>query len=117
MWNDGLFKHCEQNQCGVSRIPVYFTDGWGWFGKGQRALKPCDERWWHDSQAPLPRSLRTLFTWHARLGQYDAACLGPGTLVAAVTRRIDELLGYGLEMRGRDLFAGPALTTREIDNR
>lgn len=115
MWNDALFKICAaKTHCGINRIPVYFNDGWNWFGKGQRAMKACQngQRWFGPGNV-LPVTLRTLWTWHPRLVQYDDACVDRtgNTIVGAVRRRVDELLRYGLDLNGRDLFPGPSVTS------
>ncbi len=111
MWNDALFKICaSETYCGMSRIPICFNDGWTFLGEGQRALKPCQpQQRWFDSGNQLPATLRTLWTWHARLGQYSDSCVDrtAKTIIGAVRRRIDELLHHGLDMNGRDLFPGP----------
>jgi hypothetical protein len=76
-------------------------------------MRPCEanQEWW-SSMKPLPVTLRTLWTWHPRLGHYDDSCVdrNRNTLIAAVMRRIDQLLSFGLDMNGRDLYPGPILT-------
>ncbi|KAH8731863.1 nucleotide-sugar transporter-domain-containing protein [Phaeosphaeriaceae sp. PMI808] len=115
MWNDALFKICaSQTHCGFSRIPIYFNDGWTWLGEGQRALRPCEpQQQWFGSGNQLPVTLRTLWSWHPRLGQYSDSCVDRTgkTIIGAVRRRIDELLHHGLDMNGRDLFPGPSVTS------
>jgi len=112
LWNDGLFKICAaQANCGIGRLPIIFNDGWCWLDQGQEAMKPCEAaEESFGTGSPLPMTARTLFTWNARFSQYPDTCVDSSkrTITGAVRRRVNELLAQGLDMRGRDLFPGPA---------
>jgi hypothetical protein len=112
LWNDALMQICAARaNCGVGRLPIMFNDGWVFLGQGQPAMRPCEQgQLTFGTGGLLCPTLRTLFTWHARFGQYDDACIDPlgETVAGAVRRRIYELLAGGLDMNGRDLFPGPA---------
>jgi hypothetical protein len=112
LWNDGLFKTCAtQANCGISRLPAFYNDGFCWFGKGQLAMLPCEANAdiYTPGSQPVPATMHTVFTWHPRWGHYNDGCVDPKrpSLTGAVRRRIYELLDLGLELGGRDLFPGP----------
>jgi hypothetical protein len=115
LYNDGVFKTCElKTHCGVNRHPIAFTDGVYFGAEGQPSTKPCDDGELYLKGSELPATLHGLWTWHARLGQRGDECVEVGrpTLIAAVRRRILELLDRGLAMRGRDILPGPGFVSR-----
>jgi hypothetical protein len=111
LWNDGLFKACvHKHHCGVARFPVFFTDGYMDVSTGQEDMRPCDPNKDNfGAGQPVPPTLRSVFTWHARFDKFDDACVDTArpTLAGAVRRQIDALLAGGLDMNGRALFGGP----------
>jgi hypothetical protein len=114
LWNDALYQACErQGECGLGRVPIWFNDGWGWSGNGQAAMYPCNDDGWLPG-IEIPVTMRTLWTWHARLGQYDAECVNVtrNTLIGSFRRRVNHLLSEGLDMNGRDLYPGTAFVGR-----
>lgn len=118
LYNDGLFKMCkyEPFNCGLAKIPVDYTDGYVWTLKGQEKLKPCGkgEEDKYAPGTPIPLGLRRLWAWHNRMGHRKDSCVDieSSTLIAAVRRRIKEVLAQGLKMEGRDLFPGPTTLSR-----
>lgn len=113
LWNDGLLKVCaEKANCGISRLAAIFTDGHSFVGPGQDGLQSCDKD--KDIYMPgdtLPKTFRTLWTWHNRAGHDPDECVDikKNSMIGAVRRRIRELLDQGLDMGGRDLFPGPGV--------
>lgn len=113
LYNDGLMKYCAlKSHCGLSRLSVVFTDGFCWLGEGQSGMMPCDKDVYKKG-VELPKTLRTLWTWHGRIGHEKDDCVDikKNYLVSAIRRRIYEVLETGLDMRGRDLFPGPAVVS------
>jgi hypothetical protein len=110
LWNDGLFETCAtKGDCGVAKFPEIYTDGYCWLDKGQDAMLPCAPGADHyEPGKPLPNTLRTLFSWHARFGKFEDECVqvNKPSLAGAVRRQIQEILAEGLDMGGRSLFPG-----------
>jgi hypothetical protein len=115
LWNEGIAKGCEFNwACGISRVPITYTDGFKYTEKPQEGMGPCEDgEETYFKGARLPLKLYSLFTWHARFAKYDDACVEAErpTITGAVRRRINELLDGGLDMGGRDLFPGPLFSS------
>jgi hypothetical protein len=115
LYNDGLMKYCAlKSNCGLSRFSVIFTDGFCWLGEGQDGMKPCEQgEDIYEKGMDLPKTLRTLWTWHGRMGHENDECVdvGKNYLVGAIRRRINEVLKTGLVMGGRDLFPGPVVAS------
>jgi len=111
LWNDGLLKTCDQKlKCGISRIPVFYTDGFAHVdSNSQVKMRPCEPDDDYSTGKKLPKTLYTIFTWHARVAKFPDECVDMSgkTIAGAVRRRIRQLLDRGLEMGGRDLFPGP----------
>ncbi|GAO51596.1 hypothetical protein G7K_5695-t1 [Saitoella complicata NRRL Y-17804] len=113
LYNDGLFKICQKlENCGVNRHPIMFTDGRYFTGPNQEATEACpsfESGQEVEQGKPLPASLHGLWTWHNRLGARKDDCLNEDadTLAMAMRRRVREMLSYGLDMNGRDIFPGP----------
>lgn len=107
LYNDGMIKICQHvEHCGFGRIPIMFTDGKGFEGPDQESTEACDQL---EKGQALPAGLHGLWTWHARLGARGDDCMEEDAenVGMAVRRRVRELLSYGLDMNGRDLFPGP----------
>jgi hypothetical protein len=107
-----ILQSCEDElNCGISRIPVQFTDGFKHTQAPQVKMGPCEPGEYNYSKGMrLPINLFTLFTWHSRLAQFHDGCVDfdRPTVAGAVRRRIRQYLNSGLEMGGRDLYPGPA---------
>ena len=115
LYNDGVLRTCElRTHCGINRHPIAFTDG-SYFGTpGQPSTVPCDEHELFPTDTPFPPQLHGLWTWHARLGHFPDECVADASnsLIAALRRRVLELLANGIELGGRDLLPGPGYTSR-----
>jgi hypothetical protein len=108
LYTDGVLKSCADNSnCGFSRLPATFTDGFHWIGQGQERLEPCDggKRFLNNSHMLL-QSLGNLWTWNSRLREYSDACVDDdgNSLAATIKRRAKQILLDGLDLHGRRLF-------------
>ena len=124
LYNDGLHKIAVNQGVGITQFPVCYTDGRFWTLANQKPLHPCDENEMRRLPVAIPMQLRQLFTWHARLNQFEDSCIffrkdqggQPQNITVAhlVWSRAQTLIERGTIGFGQPLFSGPS-TLEHID--